>query len=402
MYVQDLTAVCRSKIHSQSIISQLLSISRFMLLCLFSLLLTQYSCNARATEELNVSSPIEHTAFSPSLIFQLNKTEIDSRLLESYLETNFSGVSPTADQAHNPYSNFWQPLSGRSKAILGDKRAHWFRLKLHNPSNHTKNYILSVAPTRGLYVKSLTLPLANENDAAIKKTADSDKILAMTTFFDRKTDIVKKANIPLSFAANERKIVLISMASDNWTLPHFALKTEEQITADKNYVEKFWHLINGIFIGMTFFIFIGAIITKQGGLLWLPFYSISTLCFLPGYLNYNLQSFNVGADKLNTLNIELGIISLIAFLGLLKYIFSRNTLLQKIGHSKLLLLLGCLLAVINFFTPPKIDMVVYTAQIIEIIIALLLSAQAFRKRQTTASFMVGPAKLIFLFSILFT
>ena len=401
MYVQDLKAVRRSKIHSQSIIDQLLSISSFTLLCLFSLLLTQYSCSARATEKPNVSRPIEHTVFSPSLIFQLNKTEIDSRLLESYLETNFSGVSPTAEQAHNPYSNFWQPLSGHSKAIFGDKKAHWFRLKLHNPSNHTKNYILSVAPTRGLYVKSLTLPLANENEPAIKNTANSDKKLVMTTFFDRKTDIVKKANIPLSFAAYEIKIVLISMASDNWTLPHFALKTAEQITADKNYEEKFWHLINGIFIGMTFFIFIGAVITKQGGLLWLPFYSISTLCFLPGYLNYNLQHFDISAERINTLNIELCIISLIAFLGLLKYIFSSNTLLQKTRQSNLLLILSCLLVIINFFTPPKIDMIVYTAQIIEIIIALLLSAQAFRKRQTSAYLMVVPAKLIVFFVILF-
>ena len=401
MYVQDLKAARRSKIHSPSIINQLLSLSSFTLLCLFSLLLTQYSCNARATEELNVSSPFEHTVFSPSLIFQLNKTEIDSSLLESYLETNFSGASPTAEQAHNPYSNFWQPLSGRSKAILGDKRAHWFRLKLHNPYNHTKDYILSVAPTRGLYVKSLTLPLANENDAAIKKTANSDKILAMTTVFDRKINTVKKAKIKLLFSANEKKIVLISIASDYWTLPHFALKTPAQIIADRNYTEKFWHLINGIFICMTFFILIGAIITKQGELFWLPFYSISTLCFLPGYLNYNLQSLNISADKLNTLNIELCIISLIAFLGLLKYIFYHNTILQKIRHSGLLLLLLCLLIMVHFFTPPKIDIIVYTVQMIEIIIALALSAQAFSKRQTSASFMVGPAKLFFLFVILF-
>jgi len=371
-------------------------------LFLFGLLQCLYTINTQAADKnLLSSNSLKTNVFSTALILQLNTKQLNSTLLESYLETNFSGRSPTLDEAEDQFSVFWTPLAGQSKAILGNEKNHWFRLQLHNPSNHSKTYHYSIAPTRGLYVKSLTLPFSQEDLSQLEQSEINDISLVMKQIFDRTIDSTKKAKLELHFEANERKTILIAIASDHWTIPHFSLKTKTQLTADKNNEEKFWHLINGIFISMTFFIFIGAIITKQSGLLWLPLYSISTLCFLPGYLNYNLQSFNINADKLNSLNIDLCVISLIAFIGILKNIYSDNTILRKIEHSSLLFILAGLLTIINFFTPPRIDMLVYMFQIFEIFIALFLSANAFKRSKSTASCMVGPAKLIFLFFILF-
>ncbi|MFB1001405.1 MAG: response regulator [Pseudomonadales bacterium] len=361
-----------------------------------------YSVDTHAAENTPLaSSPLKASLFSTSLILQLNKKQVSSTLLESYLETNFTGKSPSLDDAEKQHADFWTPLAGQSKAILGNEKNHWFRLQLHNPSNYSKTYIYSIAPTRGLYVKSVTLPLSQEDTQQLEEPVTGDISLLMKTIFDRKVDSTKKAELELNFEANERKTIIIAIASDNWTIPHFSLKTKTLLIVDKNNEEKFWHLINGIFISMTFFILIGAIISKQSGLLWLPLYSISTLCFLPGYLNYNLQSFNINADKLNTLNIDLCVISLIAFIGVLKYIYSDNALLRRIQHSVLLFILGGLLITINLFTPPKIDVLVYISQIFEIVIALFLSASAFKRKKLASFFMVGPAKLIVLFFIFF-
>jgi len=412
MYVQNLIAVSRSQYHrlfsnrpfenKQFRNRQPLSLSGLALLFIFGLLQCLYSVDTHAAENTPLaSSSLKANLFSTSLILQLNKKQVSSTLLESYLETNFIGKSPSLDDAEKQHADFWTPLAGQSKAILGNEKNHWFRLQLHNPSNHSKTYIYSIAPTRGLYVKSVTLPLSKKDTEQLEEPVTRDISLLMSTIFDRKFDSTKNAELELNFEANERKTIIIAIASDNWTIPHFSLKTKIQLIVDKNNEEKFWHLINGIFISMTFFILIGAIISKQSGLLWLPLYSISTLCFLPGYLNYNLQSFNINADKLNTLNIDLCVMSLIAFIGILKYIYSDNVFLRRIKHSALLFILGGLLITINLFTPPKIDVLVYISQIFEIVIALFLSASAFKRNKSTASCMVGPAKLIFLFFILF-
>jgi len=361
-----------------------------------------YAVNTQAADNNPISSSsLETNLFSTALILQLNTKQLNSTLLESYLETNFSGRAPTLEEAGDSHSAFWTPLAGQGKAIIGNEKNHWFRLQLHNPSNFSKTYHYSIAPTRGLYVKSLTLPFSQKDISQLEQSEINDISLVMKQIFDRTIDSTKKATLELHFEANERKTILIAIASDHWTIPHFSLKTKTQLTADKNNEEKFWHLINGIFISMTFFILTGAIITKQNELLWLPLYSISTLCFLPGYLNYNLQSFDINADELNSLNIDLCVISLIAFIGILKNIYSDNTILRKIEHSSLLFILAGLLTIVNFFTPPRIDMLVYIFQIFEIFIALFLSANAFKRSTSTASCMVGPAKLIFLFFILF-
>ncbi len=406
MYVQDLTSAHRSLDHGHSLQNdhpkqkKLLSISGFTLLFLISLLHSLFSFSAQATQNNPIiSSAPEANLFSSSLVLQLNKKNIQSILLESYLEKNFMGRSPSLEEAENQHSEFWQPLAGQSKAIIGNKKPHWFRLQIHNPSNHTKNYTFTIAPTRGLYVKSVTLP--HEHTEKIESSVLSDNALEMKNIFDRKINHIRKAAIELSFDANERKTIIIAIASDNWTIPHFSLKTHDQITTENNNEEQFWHLINGIFISMIFFISIGAVITKQSGLLWLPFYSISTLCFLPGYLHYNLQKFNLSADQLHTLNIDLCVISLIAFVGILKYIYSDNNFLRKIKHSQLLITLTCLLIIVSFFTPPKIDILVYTSQITEIIIALYLSVNVFKRKKSAVFFIAGPAKLISLFFILF-
>ena len=406
MYVQDFITARRSQRLTQKKYHSSLNSSGFLFVFLLSLLHTLYSFNAYATEQEPVTSSPLVINFSPSsLFFQIHKTDINNGVLGSYLENhlenNFSGSAPSYIEAIDQNSDFWQPLAGHSKAILGNERPHWFRLQLHNPSNQTVNYIFSVRLTRGLYIKSLIIPFSAETTTQKIDLPLSQAPLVMENLFTRKTDETKKGSIDLTFNANEKKIILISLASDNWTIPYFSLKTAAQLTADKNHEEKFWHLINGIFISMIAFIFIGSIISKQSGLLWLPLYSISTLCFLPGYLSYNLQDFGINPEKMHMLNIELCVISLIAFVGILKYIYSKNIFLRRIKHSNLLLALICLLITINFFAPPKVDLLVYASQIFEIIIAIYLSVNAFIRKGNPATIIVGPAKLILMFFILF-
>lgn len=407
MYVQDFITARRSQRQSLKKHRSSLSCSGFLVVFVLSLLLSLTSFNANATEQTPLTRSPLAINFSPNaLFFQINTAHIDSgvlenRLLESYLEKNFTGDTPSYNEAISQNSDFWQPLAGHSKSIRGNEWPHWFRLQLHNPSNQAVNYILSLQLKRGIYIKSLTIPFSAETTTQKRDLSLDQKPLVMKDVFIRKSDDTKKSSIELPFNANEKKIILINMASDNWAIPHFSLRTSEQLTKDQNYEERFWHLINGIFISMIAITVIGSIITKQGGLLWLPFYSISTLCFLPGYLNYNLQDFDISAEKIHMLNTELCVISLIAFMGLLKYIYSHNVFLRRIKHSHLLLMLICLLITINFFTPPKVDLLVYASQLFEIIIAVILSTKAFIRKENSAYFMVGPAKLIISFFIIF-
>ena len=407
MYVQDFVTARRSKRQTIKKYRSSLGFSGFLLVFLFSLVHSLFSFNANATEQNPLTrSPLAINFSSSALFFPINTDHInsgvlESKLLESYLEKNFTGATPSYIEAISQNSDFWQPLAGHSKAILGNELPHWFRLQLHNPSNQTVNYILSIKLTRGIYIKSLIIPFSAETTTQKRNLSFSQPPLMMEDIFTRNIDDTRKGSIDLTFNANEKKIILINIASDNWTIPHFSLRTSAQLTADKNYEEKFWHLINGIFISMIAITIIGSIITKQSGLLWLPLYSISTLCFLPGYLNYNLQNFDISAEKIHMLNTELCVISLIAFAGILKYIYSHNIFLRKIKHSKLLLVLMCLLIIINVFTPPKVDLFVYASQLFEIIIAVILSANAFLRKENPAYFMVGPAKLIIFFFIFF-
>ncbi|MBT5292733.1 MAG: hypothetical protein HOL40_03305, partial [Cellvibrionales bacterium] len=198
MYVQDLTSAHRSLDHGHSLQNdhpkqkKLLSISGFTLLFLISLLHSLFSFSAQATQNNPIiSSAPEANLFSSSLVLQLNKKNIQSILLESYLEKNFTGRSPSLEEAENQHSKFWQPLAGQSKAIIGNKKPHWFRLQIHNPSNHTKNYTFTIAPTRGLYVKSVTLP--HEHTEKIESSVLSDNALEMKNIFDRKINHIRKA-----------------------------------------------------------------------------------------------------------------------------------------------------------------------------------------------------------------
>lgn len=82
------------------------------------------------------------------------------------------------------------------------------------------------------------------------------------------------------------------------------------------------------------------------------------------------------------------------------YLFKKY-FLRRIKHSNLLLALICLLITINFFAPPKVDLLVYASQMFEIIIAIYLSVNAFIRKGNPATIIVGPAKLILMFFILF-
>lgn len=381
MYVQDLNLTCQSLAKK----NKPLNIGSFAFIFLLGLVYFLFSNNAQATE---------NNLFTSTAILQLDSskpTKPLNTLLHSYLEINTTGETPTIAEATSTLSPFWQSLAGKSKAISGNAKAHWFRLYINNPSDQVQHYVFSIAPMRSLFVKTAVL---NHVDSTDKQAGFTTPPLNIKKRYDRNVRQTEKIAINLTFAAYESKILLFSMTSDIWTIPHFDLQTHKQLTVEKKQVTHYWQLINGILICMMFFILSAAIITKQSGLLWLPMYSISTICFIPNYLIYNLKSLDLNAVLIYTLNIELSLISLIAFIGILKYIFYDNAILQKVSHAKLLLALGFLIAITTITQPPNIGAFIYASQSIEILASIVLSIVAFRHKHPLAACLVGPAKLI--------
>ncbi|MDB2409938.1 response regulator [Pseudomonadales bacterium] len=386
MYGQDLNLTCQSLAKK----NKRLNIVGFAFIFFLSLVFFLFSNNARATE---------NNLFASTAILQLDSSKPTkpvkqfNTLLHSYLEINASGETPTINEATSTRSPFWQSLAGKSKAISGNAKAHWFRLYINNPSDQVQHYVFSIAPIRSLFVRTAVLNHVNDADNQASFTTPP---LTIKKIHDRNINQTEKIEINLTFAAHESKILLFSMTSDIWTIPHFDLQAQKQLTVETKQVKHYWQLINGILICMMFFILSAAIITKQSALLWLPMYSISTICFIPNYLIYNLKSLDLNAALINTLNIDSSLVSLIAFIGILKYIFYDNALLQKVSHSKLLLALGFLIVITTIIQPPNIGAFIYTSQSIEILVSIVLSIVAFRHKHPIAACLVGPAKLIVL------
>ena len=384
MYVQDLNVIYQQQAKK----NKRLNYSGLAFILLLSFVSFLFSTNVFASEK---------KLFSSTATLSLgNSKKIDTLLLHNYLEINRTGNTPTYHEATAAPSLFWQPLAKKSKAISGNSKAHWFRLHLNNTSDKELNYVFSIAPIRSLYVKTQVLPLPNNSNSDTQFTSTP---LITREIFNRSTDQATRIDIPLSLASHEKKILIINMASDIWTIPHFSLQTKKQLMLGNKKENQHWQLINGIFICMIFFILSAAIITKQSGLLWLPLYSISTICFIPNYLIYNFEKTGINAALINTLNIELSAISLIAFIGILKYIFYDNKFLQKISHIKLILTLISLIAVTTLLSPKNIYLFIYAFQSIEVLASIFLSLIALRKKHPIAACLVGPSKII-VFSLI--
>ena len=384
MYVQDLSEICQP----QSKQNKRLNLRGLAVIFLLSFVSFLFATHAFASDK---------NLFSSTATLSLGDNKPISTLqLHNYLEINNTSNTLSYHDATAAPSLFWQPLAQNSKAIAGNTKAHWFRLHINNPSDQAINYVFSIAPTRSLYVKTQVLPFSNESTPSNHLV---NAPLKTTEIFSRNTDQAKRIDIHLPLAAHEKKILIINMASDIWTIPHFSLQTKKQLTLGDRKDNQHWQLINGIFICMIFFILSAAIITKQSGLLWLPLYSISTICFIPNYLIYNFKKIGINAAQINTLNIELSVISLIAFIGILKYIFYDNRILQKIPHTKFILTLIFLISVTAFFSPKDISPFIYISQSIEVLASIFLSFIALRQKHPIAACLIGPAKII-VFSLI--
>lgn len=384
MYVQDLNVICEPLTKKQ----KQLNMMRLTFIVFLSVVSFLFSIYANATEK---------NLFSPSASLQLDsKKPINTQLLHSYLEKNTTGVTPTYAEATTSPSSFWTPITEKSKAIAGNSKAHWFRLLINNSSNQQQHYVFSIAPTRSNYIKAQVLPFFNNVlDHASLKTAS----LQVNEVYNQNIEQAKRIDINLILAGHESKVLIFNMASDIWTIPHFDLQTKDQLTRKEKKENHHWQLINGIFICMIFFILSAAIITKQSGLLWLPMYSISTVCFIPNYLIYNFEIFGLNASLINTVNIDISIISLIAFIGILKYIFYDNAILQKISHFKLIFMLVILIAVTTFIPKKNIGQLIYAFLFMEISACMILSILALRHKHPIAACLVGPIKII-VFSLI--
>ena len=384
MYVQNLSVRCQPQAKKNKQLSQR-GLAFIFLLSFISFLFSTHVCASNKN------------LFSSTATLSLDDSKpINTLQLHNYLEINNTSNTLSYHEATATPSLFWLPLAQNSKAIAGNTQAHWFRLHVNNPSDKAINYVFSIAATRSLYIRTQVLPLLNNPKAAVELHRSQ---LETTEIYNRNTDQAKKIDIHLSLASHEKKILIINMASDIWTIPHFSLQSEKQLMLGDKKENQHWQLINGIFICMIFFILAAAITTKQSGLLWLPLYSISTICFIPNYLIYNFEKIGISAALINTLNIELSVISLIAFIGILKYIFYDNSILKKISHIKLILTLIFLIAATTFFPPEDISLFIYTSQSIEVLASIFLSFIALRKKHPISACLVGPAKIV-VFSLI--
>ncbi|MDG2035536.1 MAG: hypothetical protein P8J42_02880, partial [Pseudomonadales bacterium] len=193
MYVQDLNLTCQSLAKK----NKRLTIGGFAFIFFLSLVCFLFTNNAHATE---------NHLFASTTILQLDSSKPTkpvkqfkslNTLLHSYLEINTTGETPTFTEATNTLSPFWQPLAGKSKAISGNAKAHWFRLSLNNPSDQEQHYVFSITPIRSLLVKKAVLDHVN-NQASFNTSS-----LTIKKIYDRNINQTEKININLTFAANE-------------------------------------------------------------------------------------------------------------------------------------------------------------------------------------------------------
>lgn len=334
---------------------------------------------------------------TPTLVLQNRNNKTVS--LDNYMEkrqTKIAPETPTLRESLNNNSELWQPLLNTSRAARSKEISHWYRFRINNLSGQTQQVMISVTPGR---VLSLRSAIINNNIAAQDSKTFIENTPPLQSIYNRRTSITHYVDMPLTLAKQEHVTVLLELVTDNWVIPNFSLNNSENLNTLRERENNYWKLVTGIFIGMIFFIVSATIITKQSGLPWLLCYSIASICLVPGFLISNLNCFNLTSEHLDKLSISMGSMAIIAFIGVLKYIFYNFAFLQRIRNYQLIfvmVVLSTLCAVLPFYLA---DWIVRLSAVIEVFITLILSIIAYRQGHPAIATAIGPIKFTLFFLI---
>ena len=343
----------------------------------------------------------QNTVFpsTPTLILQDRNNKTIS--LDNYLEKRQSKITPeipSTRESLNSNSERWQPLLNTSRATRSEEISHWYRLRINNLSGQTQQVMISLTPGRVLSLRSAII----SNDIATQNSKIFfENTPPMQSIYNRRTSFTHYVDMPLTLAKQEHVTVLLELVTDNWVIPHFSLNSIENLNTLREREKNYWKLITGIFIGMIFFIVSATIITKQSGLPWLLCYSIASICLVPGLLTSNLNGLNFTSEHLDKLSIGIGSMAIIAFIGVLKYIFYNFAFLQRIKNYQLIVAMIAVSTLCTALPFNLADWIVRSSAVIEVFITLALSVIAYRQGHPAIATTIGPIKFTLFFLIVF-
>lgn len=379
------------------------------LMCLFGLLAVNSSSHASTALPSTLSSTTTQATVHSSILRASPVLILDAKHelgvpkiihLDNYLQKRITGSPvPTYRDTLDRYSDSWRPFSQTKRALFGDLKQHWYRLQLNNKSSQHQHYILSATPASVLTVKAAIIA---DDFLQAQPNITLASPVEMKSIFERNSNLSHAIDLPVTLRGNENATLLISITTDNWVIPSFSFNTPEQLNTSRIVEKNYWMVLTGVLLAMIFFIISAGLITKQGGLLWLLCYSIASINLVPNFLASNLQGLGLTSHDMSKLSIVAGNVAIVAFIGVLKYIFYNFDFLQRIKNRYLICVMF-VVAVLSIISPLIIAnaflQIVLTSQVF---FTLLLSIKAYAQGHQSIATAIGPIKLALLFLVIFT
>ncbi len=248
-------------------------------------------------------------------------------LLSNYLESSPPTVAPTDQlETTNLTSIIWSPYTHPNAVISGNKKSHWYRFKIINTTDKLHAYVLSITPSR-LLIANISTSIVR-NGSTIKKTVHN---------YYRKTSPETDTKTTISIKPNSRAIIIIELVSDMNLISEISLRKANSDLDESLKERNLWLLINGIFIGILFYVISAAIVSRQSGMLWLIVYTLVGASSSTSFAAHNFQAFSFSAEQIGKLSVIAGGASTVLFIGVLKYIFLHHRILKTISNVHIII-----------------------------------------------------------------
>ena len=327
--------------------------------------------------------------------------------LANYLEKRIAAKTTTSirsipdyNEVSNPYSPLWQPVYKYYKLIVPKPETHWYRLRLDNPGQQSRSYILSIEPDQILSAASVIFYDGADNTNH-KPTAITPKLIKANEFYHRQSSQPHAMDYQFSINPGQTATLLINVATDNWIFPNFTLYTAAELAQARAKEVNYWKVITGIFIGMIFFIVSSTIVTKHGGLLWLLSYSFASIGFVPNFLMINLSGLGLTSEQLGKLSICSGIIAAVCYFGILKSALKSHPLIALLKNRWLFAAIILFTAIGALIPFAYAGTFMRALIVLNAIVAITISFHAYLLGNRMAAPVIGLTKLTLFLMLIF-